>query len=60
MSENNNENAINDLKSSISRLKDDMVTVQVELKNFKVAVADDITKLVDAAVKMRREQVQGK
>tara|TARA_Y100000310_G_scaffold180322_1_gene180216 strand:- start:2726 stop:2908 length:183 start_codon:yes stop_codon:yes gene_type:complete len=60
MTEKNNEVAINDLRSKISRLRDDMATVRVELKNFKSAVAEDITKLVDAAVKIRREQVQGK
>tara|TARA_Y100000296_G_C5018208_1_gene178495 strand:+ start:61 stop:240 length:180 start_codon:yes stop_codon:yes gene_type:complete len=59
MSENNNENAINDLRSKISRLRDDMSIVQVEIKNFKSAVASDIGKLVDAAVKMRQESGKG-
>ena len=55
MSENKNEDAINDLRGKISRLKDDMATVQSELKNFKSAVAQDITKLVNAAVNMQKE-----
>ena len=55
MSENKNKDAISDLQGKISRLRDDMALVQVELKNFKSAVAEDITKLVNAAVNMRKE-----
>ena len=55
MSKNNNEDAINDLRGKISRLRDDMATVQVELKNFKSSVAEDITKLVNAALNMRKD-----
>ena len=42
----NNEEKINELKSSLSRLRDDMAQVRNELANFKTAVTQDMTKLI--------------
>ena len=47
MSMKENEQKISDLKSSLSRLKDDMAQVRSELANFKRAVAADMTRLVN-------------
>lgn len=41
-----NEDKINELKTSLSRLRDDMAQVRNELNNFKTAVTQDMTKLI--------------
>ena len=51
----NNEEAIDKLKASLSRLKDDMAMVQNELKLFKQAVSKDISKLVETSIKMKND-----
>ena len=51
----NNEEAISQLRSSLSRLRDDMAMVQNELNNFKKAVAKDISNLLDTSSKMQND-----
>ena len=46
MTTENNEKKITELKTSLSRLRDDMAQVRNELANFKKAVAQDMTKLI--------------
>ena len=51
----NNEEAIDKLRASLSRLKDDMAMVQNELNMFKKAVAKDISTLLDTSHKMQND-----
>ena len=51
----NNEEAIDKLRASLSRLKDDMAMVQNELNMFKKAVAKYISTLLDTSHKMQND-----
>ncbi len=55
MTTKENKDAIVELKSRLSRLTDDMAVVRSELANFKKAVANDITRLVETSAKMKND-----
>jgi len=55
MTTKNNNEAINELRSTLSRLKDDMAMVQTELKLFKKAVAKDMSRLVATGNKIQND-----
>ena len=55
MTTKENKDAIVKLRSRLSRLVDDMAIIRTELANFKKAVANDITKLVETSVKMKND-----
>tara|TARA_R110002074_G_scaffold99046_2_gene214111 strand:+ start:105 stop:281 length:177 start_codon:yes stop_codon:yes gene_type:complete len=56
MTTKENKEAITELNSKLSRLRDDMAMVQNELQIFKKAVSQDISKLVETSVKMQNNK----
>ena len=55
MTTKNNKESIDELMHKVSRLRDDMVMVQNELKLFKQAVSKDISKLVETSIRMQKD-----
>ena len=53
MTTKENKDAIVELKSRLSRLTDDMAVVRSA--NFKKAVANDITRIVETSAKMKND-----